>query len=186
MKTIIQLFLIFARVGGFTFGGGYAMLPMLQKEVVDNKGWATYEELLDYYAIGQCTPGIIAVNVATFVGYKTKGILGGIFATLGMITPSLIIVGIIAAFLHGFQDYEVVQWAFAGIRAAVVALILSAMWKIAKKSLVDIFAVIIFLVVAALSYFTDVSPVIFVITAGLCGLVLNFSGIRKAKEEKKK
>ena len=186
MKTLIQLFLIFARVGGFTFGGGYAMLPMLQKEVVDNKGWATYEELLDYYAIGQCTPGIIAVNVATFVGYKTKGILGGIFATLGMITPSLIIVGIIAAFLHGFQDYEVVQWAFAGIRAAVVALILSAMWKIAKKSLVDIFAVIIFLVVAALSYFTDVSPVIFVITAGLCGLVLNFSGIRKAKEEKKK
>lgn len=186
MKTLIQLFLIFARVGGFTFGGGYAMLPMLQKEVVDNKGWATYEELLDYYAIGQCTPGIIAVNVATFVGYKTKGILGGIFATLGMITPSLIIVGIIAAFLHGFQDYEVVQWAFAGIRAAVVALILSAMWKIAKKSLVDIFAVIIFLVVAALSYFTDVSPVIFVITAGLCGLVLNLSGIRKAKEEKKK
>ena len=186
MKTIIQLFLIFARVGGFTFGGGYAMLPMLQKEVVDNKGWATYEELLDYYAIGQCTPGIIAVNVATFVGYKTKGVLGGIFATLGVITPSVIIVGIIAAFLHGFQDYEVVQWAFAGIRAAVVALILSAMWKIAKKSLVDIFAFIIFLVVAVLSYFTDVSPVIFVIAAGLCGLVLNLSGIRKAKEEKKK
>ena len=186
MKTLIQLFFIFARIGGFTFGGGYAMLPMLQKELVENKGWTTNEELIDYYAIGQCTPGIIAVNVATFVGYKTKGILGGIFATLGMITPSLIIVGIIAAFLHGFQDYEVVQWAFAGIRAAVVALILSAMWKIAKKSLVDIFAVIIFLVVAALSYFTDVSPVIFVITAGLCGLALNFSGIRKAKEEKKK
>ena len=186
MKTLLQLFVIFARIGGFTFGGGYAMLPMLQKEVVDNKGWATYEELLDYYAIGQCTPGIIAVNVATFVGYKTKGILGGIFATLGVITPSVIIVGIIAAFLHGFQDYEVVQWAFAGIRAAVVALILSAMWKIAKKSLVDIFAFIIFLVVAVLSYFTDVSPVIFVIAAGLCGLVLNLSGIRKAKEEKKK
>lgn len=186
MKTIIQLFLIFARIGGFTFGGGYAMLPMLQKEVVDNKGWATYEELIDYYAIGQCTPGIIAVNVATFVGYKTKGLLGGIFATLGVITPSMIIVGIIAAFLHGFQDYEVVQWAFAGIRAAVVALIISAIWKIAKKSLVDIFAVIIFLAVAALSFFTDVSPTVFVIAAGVCGLVLNLSGVRKAKEEKKK
>lgn len=186
MKTLIQLFLIFARIGGFTFGGGYAMLPMLQKEVVDNKGWATYEELIDYYAIGQCTPGIIAVNVATFVGYKTKGLLGGIFATLGVITPSMIIVGIIAAFLHGFQDYEVVQWAFAGIRAAVVALIISAIWKIAKKSLVDIFAVIIFLAVAALSFFTDVSPTVFVIAAGVCGLVLNLSGVRKAKEEKKK
>lgn len=186
MKTLIQLFLIFARIGGFTFGGGYAMLPMLQKEVVDNKGWATYEELIDYYAIGQCTPGIIAVNVATFVGYKNKGLLGGIFATLGVITPSMIIVGIIAAFLHGFQDYEVVQWAFAGIRAAVVALIISAIWKIAKKSLVDIFAVIIFLAVAALSFFTDVSPTVFVIAAGVCGLVLNLSGVRKAKEEKKK
>ncbi|MBO5936493.1 MAG: chromate transporter, partial [Clostridia bacterium] len=108
------------------------------------------------------------------------------FATLGMITPSIIIVGIIAAFVSGVQDYVVVQWAFSGIRAAVVALILSAMWKIAKKSLVDIFAVIIFLAVAALSFFTDLSPVIFVVTAGVCGLVLNSAGIRKPKEEKKK
>ncbi len=186
MKTLIQMFFIFARIGGFTFGGGYAMLPMLQKELVENKGWTTNEELIDYYAIGQCTPGIIAVNVATFVGYKTKGILGGIFATLGMIAPSLIIVGIIAAFLHGFQDYEVVQWAFAGIRAAVVALIISTVWKIAKKSLVDIFAVFIFLLVAVLSFFTDLSPVIFVVAAAVCGLALNISGLRKAKEEKKK
>ena len=186
MKTLLQLFFIFARVGGFTFGGGYAMLPMLQKEVVDSKGWATYEELIDYYAIGQCTPGVIAVNVATFVGYKTKGIIGGIVATLGMVTPSLIIVGIIAAFLHGFQDYEAVQWAFSGIRAAVVALIISAIWKTAKKSLVDIFAIIIFLVVAVLSFFTDLSPVVFVVAAAVCGLVINISGLRKAKEEKKK
>ena len=186
MKTLLQLFLIFARIGGFTFGGGYAMLPMLQKELVENKGWTTNEELMDYYAIGQCTPGIIAVNVATFVGYKTKGIIGGIFATLGVITPSLIIVGIIAAFISGFQDYEVVQWAFSGIRAAVVALILSAMWKIAKKSIVDIFAFVIFLLVAVLSYCTDLSPAVFVIVAGVCGLILNGTGIRKPKEEKKK
>ena len=186
MKILFQLFIIFARIGGFTFGGGYAMLPMLQKELVDNKGWTTYEELIDYYAIGQCTPGVIAVNVATFVGYKTKGILGGIFATLGMITPSLIIVGIIAAFLHGFQDYEVVQWAFSGIRAAGVALIISALLIIAKISLVDIFAVIIYIAVAVLSFFTDLSPVIFVVSAGVCGLILNISEIRKAKEDKKK
>lgn len=186
MKTLIQLFLIFARVGGFTFGGGYAMLPMLQKELVDNKGWVTNEEIIDYYAIGQCTPGVIAVNVATFVGYKTKGIIGGIFATLGMVTPSIIIVGTIAAFLHGFQDYEVVQWAFSGIRAAVVALIIKSVWSIAKKSLVDIFAIIIFAIVALVSFLTDLSPVVFVVSAAVCGLVLNLSGIRKAKEEKKK
>ncbi len=186
MKTLLQLFLIFARIGGFTFGGGYAMLPMLQKELVENKKWTTNEELIDYYAIGQCTPGVIAVNVATFIGFKKKGVPGAIFATLGMVTPSLIIVGTIAAFISGFQDYEVVQWAFSGIRAAVVALILSSMWKIAKKSLVDIFAIIIFLVVALVSFFTDLSPVVFVLSAGLLGLVLNLTGIRKAKEEKKK
>lgn len=186
MKTLLQLFLIFARIGGFTFGGGYAMLPMLQKELVENKKWTTNEELIDYYAIGQCTPGVIAVNVATFVGFKIKGVAGAVAATLGMVTPSLIIVGTIAAFISGFQDYEAVQWAFSGIRAAVVALILSSMWKIAKKSLCDIFAVIIFLVVAALSFFTDLSPVIFVLSAGACGLVLNLTGLRKAKEEKKK
>ncbi len=186
MKTLLQLFLIFARIGGFTFGGGYAMLPMLQKELVENKKWTTNEELIDYYAIGQCTPGVIAVNVATFVGFRKKGVLGAIFATLGMVTPSLIIVGSIAAFISGFQDYEVVQWAFSGIRAAVVALILSSMWKIAKKSLVDIFAGAIFLVVALVSFFTDLSPVIFVLSAGLLGLVLNLTGIRKAREEKKK
>ena len=186
MKTLLQLFLIFARIGGFTFGGGYAMLPMLQKELVENKKWTTNEELIDYYAIGQCTPGVIAVNVATFIGFKKKGVLGAVFATLGMVTPSLIIVGTIAAFISGFQDYEAVQWAFSGIRAAVVALILSSMWKIAKKSLVDIFAIVIFLVVALVSFFTDISPVIFVVSAGALGLVLNLTGIRKAKEEKKK
>lgn len=186
MKTLLRLFLIFARIGGFTFGGGYAMLPMLQKELVENRKWATNEELIDYYAIGQCTPGIIAVNVATFVGFKTKGVLGAVFATLGMITPSLIIVGTIAGFISGFQDYEVVQWAFSGIRAAVVALILSSIIKIAKKSLVDIFSGVIFLVVAGLSFFTDLSPVVFVLTAGVCGLIINLSGLRKAKEEKKK
>ena len=107
MKTLIQMFLIFAKIGGFTFGGGYAMLPMLQKEVVENKKWATQEELMDYYAIGQCTPGIIAVNTATFIGYKNKGFLGAIFATVGVITPSVIIVGIIAMFISNFQEYEI-------------------------------------------------------------------------------
>ena len=186
MKTLFKMFLTFARIGGFTFGGGYAMLPMLQREVVEKYKWATNDELLDYYAIGQCTPGVIAVNTATFIGYKLKGIPGAIFATLGVVTPSIIIIGIIAAFISNFRDLEVVQWAFSGIRAAVVALILSAVIKIGKKSIIDIFTVMIFLLVAVLSFVLDISPVIFVIAAAVCGLVLNLTGRRKVKEYEEK
>lgn len=185
MKTLFKMFLTFARIGGFTFGGGYAMLPMLQREVVEKYKWATNDELLDYYAIGQCTPGVIAVNTATFIGYKLKGIPGAIFATLGVVTPSMIIIGLIAAFISNFRDLEVVQWAFSGIRAAVVALILSAVIKIGKKSIVDIFTALIFVVVAVLSFVTDLSPVIFVVTAAVCGLIIKISKEKKAKEDKK-
>lgn len=166
------MFAVFAKIGGFTFGGGYAMLPILQREVVDKRQWATQEELMDYFAIGQCTPGIIAVNTATFIGYKRKGVLGAIFATLGVVAPSVVIITVIAAFIRNFQHIEAVQWAFEGIRAAVVALILSAVIKLGKKSLVDVATVVIFLVVAVLSAVTDLSPAMFVVAAGLCGLLL--------------
>ena len=186
MKTLFKMFLTFARIGGFTFGGGYAMLPMLQREVVEKYKWATSDELLDYYAIGQCTPGVIAVNAATFIGYKLKGIPGAIFATLGVVTPSVIIIGIIAAFISNFRDLEVVQWAFSGIRAAVVALILSAVIKIGKKSIIDIFTVLIFLLTAVLSFVIDISPVVFIVIAAVAGLVINLTGLRKVKEDKDK
>ncbi len=172
MKELLLLFAVFAKIGGFTFGGGYAMLPILQREVVDKRQWATQEELMDYFAIGQCTPGIIAVNTATFIGYKRKGVLGAIFATLGVVAPSVVIITVIAAFIRNFQHIEAVQWAFEGIRAAVVALILSAVIKLGKKSLVDVATVVIFLVVAVLSAVTDLSPAMFVVAAGLCGLLL--------------
>ena len=172
MKELLLLFAVFAKIGGFTFGGGYAMLPILQREVVDKRQWATQEELMDYFAIGQCTPGIIAVNTATFIGYKRKGVLGAIFATLGVVAPSVVIITVIAAFIRNFQHIEAVQWAFEGIRAAVVALILSAVIKLGKKSLVDVATVVIFLVGAVLSAVTDLSPAIFVVAAGLCGLLL--------------
>ena len=126
MKELLDLFLTFARIGGLTFGGGYAMLPMLQKEVVERRGWATNEELMDYYAIGQCTPGIIAVNTATFVGNRTRGAVGGVVATLGVVFPSLVIITIIAAFIRNFADLAVVKNAFAGIRVCVFVLILNA------------------------------------------------------------
>lgn len=184
MKLLLDLFLIFARIGGFTFGGGYAMLPMLQKEVVEKRKWATQEELMDYYAIGQCTPGIIAVNTATFIGYKLKGVSGAIFATMGVIAPSIVIVGIIAAFISGFQDIEIVQHAFAGIRAAVVALIASSVLKLSKKSIVDKITFVIFLIVALLSFFADVSPIILIIVSAAVSFIIKLvSAIIMDKKE---
>ena len=137
MKELVNLFMVFFRIGAFTFGGGYAMLPMLQREVVEKHHWATEDELMDYFAIGQCTPGIIAINTATFVGYKNRGVIGAVAATLGMITPSIIIITLIAAFLTNFADLAVVKHAFNGIRACVCILIFNAVVKLAKKSVVD-------------------------------------------------
>ena len=169
MKELFQLFFAFARIGGFTFGGGYAMLPMLQKEVVEKYGWATEDELMDYYAIGQCTPGIIAVNTATFVGYKYRKVPGAIFATLGVIAPSIVIITIIAAFLQNFAEFAIIKHAFNGIRAAVCVLILNAVTKLAKKSVVDKVTLIICSLVVILSLFTEFSPAVMVLMAGGAG-----------------
>ena len=172
MNKFLDLFLTFGRIGGLTFGGGYAMLPILQREVVEKRGWATEEELMDYYAIGQCTPGIIAVNTATFIGQKTGGIVGGIIATLGVVFPSLIIISIIAEFIRNFADLAVVQNAFAGIRVCVCVLIFNAVVKLWKKSVIDKPTLVIFLAILLGSALTSVSPIIFVILAGVAGIVL--------------
>lgn len=184
MKELWDMFLTFARIGGLTFGGGYAMLPMLQREVVEKRHWATEEELADYFAIGQCTPGIIAVNTATFIGYRQAGVTGGIFATLGVAFPSLVIITIIAAFLTNFADLKVVQYAFEGIRVCVCVLILNAVQKLWKKSVTDQPTTIIFLVVflvsaglaVAQSFYPDmfsVSPIVYVVIAGVAGVILH-------------
>lgn len=172
MRELLEMFLVFAKIGGFTFGGGYAMLPILQREVVENKGWATGEELMDYYAIGQCTPGIIAVNTATFIGYKRRGIIGGIVATAGCITPSIIIIMIIAAFINSFTDIVWVQHALAGVRVCVCILVLNAVLKLAKKSLIDAATYLIFAAVVLLSLFTDVAAVVWVVCAGVAGVII--------------
>ena len=135
MKPYVSLFFTFAKIGLCTFGGGYAMLPILQRELVDNKGWATEEELADYYAVGQCTPGVIAVNTATFVGYNRMGWLGGTVATLGVVFPCLVIIMAIAAFLSNFMHLDVVVHAFNGVRAGVVALILSSVLTVSYTHL---------------------------------------------------
>ena len=135
MKLLWDLYRAFFTIGGLTFGGGYAMLPMLEREIVNKHKWSTNEELLNYFAIGQCTPGIIAVNTATFVGYKAAGVPGGILATLGVVSPSLVIIMVIAAVLQHFMEIVWVQNAFAGIRVAVCALIVSSVIKLAKSNL---------------------------------------------------
>lgn len=183
MNRCLDLFLTFARIGACTFGGGYAMLPILQRELVESRQWTTEEELADYFAVGQCTPGIIAVNTATFVGHKQKGALGGVAATLGLVFPCLVIICVIAAFLEHFADLPVVGHAFGGVRACVCALILSSVLKLGKSTVTDLPAVLIFCAVLALSVAkaylplpgpldTLLSPAGLVLGAGLSGLLI--------------
>ena len=147
------------------------MLPLIQREIVENKKWSTEKEILDYYAVGQCTPGVIAVNTATFIGYKLKGIIGGIVATLGVIFPSIVIILIIATFLQNFADLAIVQSAFAGIRVAVVALIITTVVKLIKSSIKDYLGVIIAIIAFVISAFIGLSPVYVVIAAALTGFI---------------
>lgn len=181
MKELLELFLAFARIGGLTFGGGYAMLPMLQREVVENKGWATEAELMDYYAVGQCIPGVIAVNTAVFVGNKVKGLIGAIAASLGVVAPSLVIIVAIAAFIQSFSELEIVQNAFAGIRVAVCVLIFTAVVKLFKKAIIDKFTFALFAVVFLLSIFLDVSPIIFVVAAAVLGIIVHVFFLKGGK-----
>ena len=196
MNLCLDLFITFAKVGVCTFGGGYAMLPIMERELVDNKGWTTVDELADYYAVGQCTPGVIAVNTATFVGKSKAGIAGAVCATLGVVFPSIVIILIVAAFLSNFMHIEWVNHAFNGVRAGVVALILSSVIKLFKSAVKDwptriIYAVVLLLaaggaflptpagVVGALMGWLT-SPVLLVILSGVAGLcVKTVKGGRK-------
>ncbi len=175
MKILIKLFLSFFKTGLFTFGGGYAMLPLLKAEVVEKQKWLTEDELLDYFSIGQCTPGIIAVNVATFSGYKIKGTAGAIMATAGIIFPSLIIICLIASILNLYIDNPLVAHALAGIRIGVCALISVLVFDMAKKiykqSTNKKLHFIIFLISLFALLFTHISAVLTVITATVIGFI---------------
>ena len=172
MKELMDLFIAFFKIGSCTLGGGYAMLPMLERELVEKRAWVTNDELLDYFAIGQCTPGIIAINTATFVGQKRRGVLGAIFSTLGMVAPSIIIILCIAALIDRFAENVYVQHAFSGIRVAVGVLILSSIVKLFKsnvKSWVDIaLFVLAFIIIAVLG----ASPMWVVIGAPIVGILM--------------
>ena len=182
LKELFTIYFAFFKVGAFTFGGGLAMMPMLQKELIEKKQWLTEEELIDYYAVGQSTPGIIAVNVATFVGYNRAGILGGIFGTLGIISPSLIIIMILANLINSISDYPIVQKALTGINVAVAALLTSVIINFAKKTIKNVWNAI-FMLISFLLIFALKVPSFIVILFGLAtGIILTF--IHKKKETK--
>jgi len=179
--TLWQLYLSFMKIGGFTFGGGLAMLPMLQREIIGKHKWVTEEELLDIYAIGQVTPGIIAINTASLIGYKRRGVLGSIVATLGEVTPSLVLITLLASILTQFEENVLVQHAFGGIRVAVCALIAQSVITLYKKSIVDLPTLLLCLGTVIGTMFLQLSPVVFVIVGIMFGL-----GVQKLKRRKTK
>ena len=169
----LKLLLTFSYIGAFTFGGGYAMLPMFQRELVEKNKWLTNEEVTDFFSISQCLPGIIAANTAIFVGYKQKGILGGIVAALGVALPSVIVILIIAAFLTNFADIPVVQKAFTGLRVCVSVLIINAVFKLRKNAIIDIQTAVIFLVIFILAVYMIFPVAVLILLAGICGIVIS-------------
>ncbi|MDR3139756.1 MAG: chromate transporter [Treponema sp.] len=172
MKDYFDLLFTFMKMGCLTFGGGYAMIPVVERELINKKGWTTMDEVMDYYTIAQVTPGIIAVNVSTFVGYKRKGVPGGILTTLGFVFPGILFISIIALFLTNFSDIPAVQHAFAGIRVAVGALILDTVIKLFKGVFKDRKAIVIFILAFCLSAALNASPVLLIAAAGLAGFFL--------------
>ena len=180
MRMLWELFITFAKVGVMTFGGGYAMLPILQREVVEGKDWASDEELTDYFAIGQCTPGIIAVNTATFIGQKQAGFWGGITATLGVVFPSIVIITLLAGVIDAFSHLMWVQHAFGGIRVCVCVLIFNAVVKLWKSAVKDKWALGIFAVVLAASVLLELSPVVYVLFAAVAGILIKTLEVKKA------
>ena len=183
MKELWNLYVSWFKMGLFTFGGGYAMLPMIQKEVIEKYHWATEDEIMDYYAIGQVTPGIIAVNTATFVGFKIRGVIGGIIATLGVVSPSIIIISVICGLIQNFSDLPAVQSALRGIQVAVCVLMTKAVINLYKKGVKSIPTFMIFAGAWLLSTFTNISTIILVIIAGICGYVIYVTDQKKGGEQ---
>jgi chromate transporter len=184
MKILIQLFITFAKIGLFTFGGGYAMLPIITREISEKRKWATQEELLDFYAVAQCTPGIIAVNTATFIGAKQKGISGAASATLAVIFPSVIIITVIAIFLNQFSDNETLQNAFAGIRIAVCATITVSVFKLSAKAIDGFLTGIVAATAFILVTFVSISPVIIALSFGGTSVIYSVLKLKRGRKTK--
>ncbi|MGP3777246.1 chromate transporter [Halanaerobium saccharolyticum] len=174
MNKLLKIFLIFFKIGSFTFGGGYAMLPIIKRELVDNLGWIKEKDIYNYYAIGQSTPGIIAVNTATMTGYSLRGVNGALAATTGFIMPSLIIITLIATFFKRFQQIDLFQHAFAAIQIAVVALIIDIVIKMWQKSDKTKVSLLIFLLAFLLLVIFNISPVFVILGSAAAGILIQY------------
>ena len=172
IKEFFELYLAFVKIGAFTFGGVLAMMPIMQRELIEKRGWITEEELIDYFAIGQSTPGIIAVNVSTFVGYKKLGWFGGIIGTLGVVTPSWVIIMLLAGAISSVDKYPLAQKALRGINVAVAALLTSVIVKFSKKTIKSLWNAFFMLLAFALIYFLKVQSVWIIIAALVTGSLL--------------
>lgn len=169
MKILILLFLTFLKIGAFSFGGGYAMLPVIEREVVQSHGWLTSSEFIDIIGISQMTPGPIAINSATFVGYKIGGVLGSICATLGVVSFSFLLVSIATHYIIKFKDSKLLKAALSGMKPALIGLIISAFFSLAKESYLDIKSVIIAIIIALLSFKTKIHPILIIVISGALG-----------------
>jgi chromate transporter len=183
LKDFFELFVTFLKLGCITFGGGYAIIPVVERELIKKKGWTTMDEVMDYYTIAQITPGLIAVNLSTCVGYKKKGPLGGILTTIGFVLPGVTLIILIALFISNFQDLPVIQHAFVGIRVAVGALIIDTVLKLVKGIFKDWKAIIFYIIAFFLSAAFRVSPMVIVLCAGFIGFFIYYPGKRKEKED---
>ena len=181
IKDFLELYLAFVKIGAFTFGGGLAMMPIMQRELIEKRGWLSEEELIDYFAIGQSTPGIIAVNVATFVGYKRLGVLGGIIGTIGVVTPSWAIIMILAGAISSVDKYPVAQKALKGINVAVAALLTSVIVKFSKKTIKSLWNAFFMILAFVLIYFFKVQSVWIIIASLVTGSLLTLYRQKKAQ-----
>ena len=178
MKELLEIYFTFFKISSVTFGGGMAMMPILQREIVQNKQWITDEEVIDYFALSQGLPGILAINVAAMIGYRKRGLSGDIAASLGTVSPCILIITILTSFISNFRDIEIIQHAFAGITLGATALIFSAIVGLWKKSVVDKICLAIFVITAAIMFVFDISPVILIIISGVIGILVKKSGLR--------
>lgn len=185
-SDLAELFLVFFKIGAVTFGGGYAMLPMLERELAEKRNWTTRETMLDYYAIGQSTPGIIAVNVATFIGFNKAGILGAIVGTMGIVAPSIIIISIIAGCIGNFSQIQWVQKALSGINVAVAALLTKSVWDFGKKAVKNIWGLLLLLAAFVSMYFFGVESLVVILVSASLGIILSFFSTKKRPNDQEK
>ena len=182
LSKVFTLFWTFFKIGAFTFGGGYAMIPLIQREVVENHGWLDDEDIMSVIAISESTPGPVAINMATFVGYRTAGVLGSTMATLGVVLPSFVIILLVSGVLRRFYDLEPVRYAFMGIRAGVLALIAKALWTLYKKCPHDLLSYILMMAAFIVVAFFKVSALVVIIGCALCGLISSLLMARRDKQ----